>query len=70
MIDRLILGVALGTAGINGLLPPEPVVHVPLTSAQLQAKAKIRSVSEMCGRKNKKSTQARQICKRWEELHA
>jgi hypothetical protein len=67
MIDRLILSAVLGTIGWNGLFPDPPPSPAPLT---LKQKAKERSVSEMCNRKNKKSTQAKKICKRWEELHA
>ena len=70
MIDRLVLGVILSVVGINGLLPPDPPSHVPLTAQQLKIKAAQRSVSEMCQRKNRKSEQAKAICKRWERQNA
>lgn len=68
MIDRMVLGVILGVVGINGLLPPEP--PKPLTSQQLRIKARDDSISEMCDRKNKKSKEAREICRRWKKRQA
>ena len=63
MIDRLILSAVLGTAGWHGLFPDTPQ---PLTPVQLQAKAKEKSISEMCDRKPK-SRQAKDLCRRWKE---
>jgi hypothetical protein len=68
MIDRLVLGVILSVAGISGLLPPEPVQ--PLTSQQLRINARDNSISEMCSRKNKKSKEAQEICRRWSKRQA
>jgi hypothetical protein len=70
MIDRLVLGVILSVVGINGLLPPDPPSHVPLTTQQLKIKAVQRSVSEMCQRKGRKSERVKAICKRWERRNA
>jgi len=63
MLDRLILSAVLGTAGWHGLFPDPPQ---PLTPAQLQVKAKEKSISEMCDRKPKSKT-AKELCKRWEK---
>jgi len=65
MIDRLVLGVILSVVGINGLLPPDP--PKPLTAQQLRIKARDSSISEMCDRKNKKSKEAKEICRRWKK---
>lgn len=61
MIDRLILSAVLGTVGFNGLYPDPPP---PLTPAQLQVKAKQKSISNMCDRKQK-SKKTKDLCKRW-----
>ena len=63
MLDRLILGAALGTVGLNGLFPDTPQ---PLTPAQLQMQAKEKSISEMCDKKPK-SNAAKDLCRRWKE---
>jgi hypothetical protein len=68
MIDRLVLGVVFGVAGISGLLPPDP--PKPLTAQQLRIKARDDSISEMCDRKNKKSKEAQEICRRWKKRQA
>lgn len=68
MIDRLVLGVILSVVGINGLLPPDP--PKPLTAQQLRIKARDDSISEMCDRKNKKSKEAKEICRRWKKRQA
>ena len=62
MIDRLILSTVLSVTGYNGLFPDSPK---PLTPAQLQVKAKEKSISAMCD-KRPKSKVARDLCKRWE----
>jgi len=67
MISRLILSAVLGSVGLNGLLPPDP--PVPLTAAQLQAKAKKKQVSNLCAKK-KKSKKVREICNEWETRNA
>ena len=43
MIDRLVLGVVFGVAGISGLLPPDP--PKPLTAQQLRIKARDDSIA-------------------------
>lgn len=68
MIDRLILGVIFSVVGISGLLPPDP--PKPLTAQQLRIKARDSSISEMCDRKNKKSKEAKEICRRWKKRQA
>jgi hypothetical protein len=68
VIDRLVLGVILSVVGINGLLPPDP--PKPLTAQQLRIKARDDSISEMCDRKNKKSKEAKEICRRWKKRQA
>jgi hypothetical protein len=64
MIDRLILSAAVGLIGLNGLLPASPQKPVPLTSAQLQAKGKHKSISNVCDKK-KKSKKVKEMCDRW-----
>jgi hypothetical protein len=68
MIDRLVLGVIFSVAGISGLLPPDP--PQPPTAQQLRIKARDDSISEMCDRKNKKSKEAQEICRRWKKRQA
>lgn len=69
-MERLILGFFCGILGISGLLPPEPPKQEPLTPYQMRIKAKYKSISRMCERKNRKSEQAKAICKRWRTQHA
>lgn len=63
MISRIILCLAMGGVGINGLLPPDP--PKPLTAAQVQVKAKEASKSEVCNKSKKQSKTVKQLCKRW-----
>lgn len=63
MIDKIILSAVLGTVGFNGLFPDPPQ---SITPSQLQAKAKEKSISEMCDRKPK-SKEAKDLCRRWEK---
>jgi hypothetical protein len=65
MIDRIILSVTLFVVGCNGLFPEPPPAVTPLT---LKQKAKMKSVSGVCERKNgqKQSETVKQLCKRWE----
>jgi hypothetical protein len=53
----------MGGVGLNGLFPEPPK---PLTPAQLQAKAKQKSVSNVCKGKRKSKT-VKEMCRRWEE---
>lgn len=69
MIDRLVLGIMLGITGWNGLYPSAPAEPAPLTSTQLQAKAKYKSVSNVCNKK-KKSKSVKELCERWEKHSA
>jgi hypothetical protein len=62
MIDRLIIGIVMGVSGWTNLFPDTPK---PLTSPQLQAKAKEKSVSEVCEKPKKQSKTIKQLCKRW-----
>ena len=66
MISRIILCVAMGGFGLNGLFPDPPKEPKPLTAAQLQVKAKQRSISNICHGKRKTKT-VKEMCKRWEE---
>ncbi len=68
MIDRLVLGVVFSVTGISGLLPPDPL-QLP-TAQQLRIKARDGSISEMCSRKNKKSKEAKELCRRWSKRQA
>lgn len=68
MIDRLVLGVVFTVVGISGLLPTDP--PQPLTPHQLRIKARDNSISEMCSRKNKKSKEAKELCRRWSKRQA
>lgn len=66
MISRaILLSAVMGWSGSN-LMPPTVEPAKPLTSAQLQAKAKAKSVSDMCKHK-RKSKAARDLCARWEK---
>lgn len=63
MIDRLILSVVMGVTGWNGLFPSDPQ---PLTSQQLQTKAKQKSISKVCN-KPRKSKTVKELCAKWEK---
>ena len=63
MIDKIIFSAVLGTVGFNGLFPDTPP---PLTPAQLQAKAKQKSISNVCDKKSK-SKEVQKLCKRWRD---
>jgi hypothetical protein len=60
MIDRIIISAVLGTVGFNGLFPEPP------PTLTLKQKAKERSISAMCDRKQK-SKAVKDLCKRWKE---
>ena len=62
MLDRLILSAVLGVTGWNGLYTTEPVPP----QKTLKQKAKERSISEMCDRKQKSKT-TKDLCRRWKE---
>ena len=58
----LAVGTLLSVIGVNGLIPNNPQ---PLNAKQMQAKAKHKSVSDMCAKK-RKSKKAQELCERWE----
>ena len=66
VISRIILCLTMGGVGLNNVFPDTPQPNVPLTPAQLQVKAKYKSVSNIC-QKKKKSKTVKEMCKRWEE---
>lgn len=61
MARHLFVGLLLGWIGLTGLLP---AAQGPLTSQQLQAKAKDRSKDKICN-KIKKRKKAQELCKKW-----
>lgn len=69
MISRIILCAAMGGFGLNGLFPDPPKEPQPLNAAQLHAKAKQRSMSNICNGK-KKSKTVKEMCQRWEKHNA
>ena len=66
MISRVILCVMMGGVGVNNMYPDTPA---PLTTAQLQVKAKQKSISNVCNGKRKTKT-VKELCKRWETRNA
>jgi hypothetical protein len=66
MIDRLIVGAVLSFVGWNGLFPDPPP---PVTPLMLKQKAKMKSISGVCERKNgqKQSGRVKDMCRRWKE---
>ncbi len=66
MISRVILCVMMGGVGLNNMYPDTPA---PLTTAQLQVKAKRKQTSEICSHKKKTKT-VKEMCKRWETRNA
>ena len=68
MISRaILLSAVMGWSGGNLLPTTEPAK--PLTTAQLQAKAKYKSVSNIC-QKKKKNKAVKDMCKQWEQHNA
>jgi hypothetical protein len=63
IFDRLLVGAVCCWFGVAGLLPADP--PKPLTPAQLQVKAKQKSISNVCKGKRKSKT-VKQLCERWE----
>lgn len=61
----ILLSAVMGWSGVN-LLPPTEKPTTPLTPAQLQAKAKQKSISNVCKSKRKSKT-VKDMCRRWEE---
>jgi len=66
MISRFIFCAAAGVMGLNATAP---AAIEPLTSAQLQAKAKYKSVSNVCNGKRKTKV-VKDMCARWEKHDA
>jgi hypothetical protein len=56
----------MGGTGLSSAYPEPPKA---LTAAQLQAKAKYKSVSSLC-QKKKKSKTVKELCQRWETQNA
>jgi hypothetical protein len=67
IFDRLLVAVVCCWLGVTGLLPADP--PKPLTTAQLQAKAKQKSISNVCKGKRKSQT-VKDLCRRWESQNA
>jgi len=63
MIGRLLVASLCAWFGFAGLIPEPP--KPPLKISQLQAKAKMQSISNMC--KKRKTKTVSRICKRWEK---
>ena len=58
----LAVSTLLSVIGVNGQIPNNPQ---PLNAKQMQAKAKHKSVSDMCAKK-RKAKKAQELCERWE----
>lgn len=69
IFDRLLVAAVCGWVGVTGLLPPTPEPAKPLTPAQLQAKAKQKSISNVCKGK-RKSKAVKELCRKWETQNA
>ena len=67
IFDRLLVAAVCGWLGVTGLLPADP--PKPLTPAQLQIKAKQKSISNVCKGKRKSQT-VKDLCRRWENQNA
>lgn len=66
MISRFIFCAVVGGVSWSSTYPATPK---PLTAAQMQAKAKYKSVSNLCAKK-KKSKTVKELCQRWETQNA
>jgi hypothetical protein len=66
MISRVIFLCAVIGFSVSNLLPVTVELPKPLTTAQLQAKAKKKQLSEIC-QKKKRSKTLMDICERWGE---
>jgi len=69
IFDRLLVASVCGWFGVTGLLPATVEPPKPLTPAQLQAKAKHKSISNVCKGKRKSQT-VKDLCRRWENQNA
>ena len=67
IFDRLLVAAVCCWLGVAGLLPADP--PKPLTPAQLQIKAKQKSISNVCKGKRKSQT-VKDLCKQWEKQNA
>ena len=71
IFDRLLVAAVCGWLGVTGLFPATVEPPKPLTPAQLQAKAKQRSISNVCkGKRKRKSKTVKDLCRRWENHNA
>jgi hypothetical protein len=65
IFDRLLVAAVCCWLGVTGLFPATVEPPKPLTPAQLQAKAKQKSISNVCKGKRKSQT-VKDLCRRWE----
>ena len=66
IFERVLVAAVCGWLGVTGLFPATAEPAKPLTPAQLQAKAKQKSISNVCKGKRKSQT-VKDMCRRWEE---
>jgi hypothetical protein len=69
IFERVLVAAVCGWLGVTGLFPATAEPAKPLTPAQLQTKAKQKSISNVCKGKRKSQT-VKEMCKRWEEQQA
>ena len=69
IFDRLLVAAVCCWLGVTGLLPVTVEPVKPLTPAQLQIKAKQKSISNVCKGKRKSKT-VKDLCKQWEKQNA
>jgi hypothetical protein len=68
MISRAILCVAISVVGLSNMFPATIEPPKLLTPAQLQSKAKQKSISNVCkGKGKRKSKTVKDMCRRWDE---
>jgi hypothetical protein len=71
IFDRLLVAAVCCWLGVTGLFPATAEPVKPLTPAQLQVKAKQKSISNVCkGKRKSKSQTVKDLCRRWENQNA
>jgi len=65
IFDRLLVAAVCCWLGVTGLFPATAEPAKPLTPAQLQIKAKQKSISNVCKGKRKSKT-VKDMCRQWE----
>jgi hypothetical protein len=65
IFDRLLVAAVCCWLGVTGLFPATAEPVKPLTPAQLQIKAKQKSISNVCKGKRKSKT-VKDMCRQWE----